>query len=245
MRREPKIHENVRIERAGAEGKCIAHVNEKVLFVEFAAPQDLVDVRVKEQKKSFASGIVERIIEEGPERVQPFCEHYGLCGGCKWQHLSYEGQLANKAQQVKDAFKRIGHLDFPEPAPIMGSVKTRHYRNKLEFAFSNKKWLEQIADKDVLKRSDQYALGYHLPGRYDKIFNVGTCYLQDDLHNEIRNNIRAFTADERWEYYDVYAYSGFLRNMFLRNNSKGQWMLIMVFGSDDAARRSELLDFVH
>ncbi|MBI1308038.1 MAG: 23S rRNA (uracil(1939)-C(5))-methyltransferase RlmD [Bacteroidetes bacterium] len=238
-RRFGEIHENVLIKSAGAEGVCIAYIDGQVVFVQQAAPGDLVDLKITGKKKKFLYAEITKIHEASPQRTTPFCEHYGLCGGCKWQHLSYEAQLQYKTQQVKDAFIRIGKLEFPTIPEILGSEKTTHYRNKLEYTFSNNRWLEKslIDSEDFITRN---GLGFHIPKRFDKIIHINKCWLQDDLSNDIRNFTYEFCEKAGVPFFDLKNKEGLVRNIMLRNNRKGEWMVLMVFYKEDEFNKKYL-----
>jgi 23S rRNA (uracil1939-C5)-methyltransferase len=228
------IIENLKITEIAAEGKCIARHNEKVIFVEKVAPEDVVDVRILKSKKSFANATPVKFHTYSPLREKPFCEHFGVCGGCKWQHINYETQLFYKAKQVKDSLERIGKLKLPEVSPILPSVKTSYYRNKLEFTFSNKRWLtsEELQSETI---EDKNALGFHVPGRFDKIIELNHCYLQEDPSNGIREEIRSYARQEKLDFFDIKVQTGFLRNLIIRTSISGEVMVIVqVFRNDEA-----------
>ena len=187
--------EGVTIEAVAAEGKCLFHWQELVVFVPFCVPGDVCDVQIRRKKHSFAEGEVVRFIEYSKVRATPFCEHFGVCGGCKWQNLPYEAQLKFKQQQVFDQLTRIGKVELPEFNPILGSVKTQEYRNKLDFGCANKRWLtsEQLKDESLVKNTP--AIGFHITGAFDKILPIEKCWLMDDLHNKIRNEVRNYAID--------------------------------------------------
>lgn len=225
-RREAKVVENVLIERAGAEGKAIAHVDGKVVFVPFGAPGDIATLSVKKSHRKYMEGNILELTKASEQRTEPFCEHYGLCGGCKWQHLDYQHQLGFKAQQVYDNLTRIGKLEFPEMLPIVGSEDTKHYRNKLEYTASDSKWLtdEQIKSGEDIDRD---ALGYHMPGRFDRVFHVNTCHLQDDLSNQIRNKVFELAKAHNIPFFNLRNQDGVVRTLMIRNNRKGEWMVLL------------------
>jgi 23S rRNA (uracil1939-C5)-methyltransferase len=227
------IIENLRITEIAAEGKCIGRHNEKVIFVEKVAPEDVVDVRVLKSKKSFANATPIKFHTYSTLREKPFCEHFGVCGGCKWQHINYDTQLFYKAKQVKDSLERIGKLKLPEVYPILPSVKTSYYRNKLEFTFSNKRWLtsDELQSESI---DDKNALGFHVPGRFDKIIELNHCYLQEDPSNGIREEIRKYAGKEKLEFFDIRVQEGFLRNLIIRTSITGEVMVIVqVFRNDE------------
>jgi len=235
------IIENVEITGFGDDGRSVGRADNFVLFVQDAVPGDVADVLIYKKKKSFAEGRAVRIIRESTHRREPFCEHFGTCGGCKWQHLSYERQLEFKQQQVSDALIRIGKLELPGILPIIGSAHQRHYRNKMEYTFSSKTWVE----KEKLNEgpgSNIPGLGFHVPRRYDKILDLKTCYLQEDETNSIRLEIRKYCLDRGISFYDSEKREGMMRNLIVRNTTTGEWMVIVVFHSDDAGIREPMLE---
>ncbi len=238
--------EQVTITGVAAEGKAIARVGEKVLFVPYAAPGDVVDVQVKRVKRNFMEGVIKRVHQWSDERIDPFCDHFGVCGGCKWQHLPYDRQLFYKQLQVTDHLTRIGKIDPAdvEVLPIAGSARTTFYRNKLEFTFSNKKWLprEVIDTGEPVHEMD--ALGFHIPVFFDKVLDISKCWLQSEPSNEIRRAVREFAVRERMTFYDIRANKGLLRNLIVRNTSTDEWMILMVFGSNDQDAIDRLMNFL-
>ena len=241
MIQKGSIIENVEITGIGAEGKAIGRIDNFVIFVEDAVPGDFTDVLIYRKKKNYAEGRSVNIRKSSPDRVDPFCEHFGVCGGCKWQHLSYEKQLAFKQQNITDALERIGKLELPGLLPIIGSAKTKHYRNKLEYTFSNRSWLtrKELSDGDS---KEMPALGFHVPLRFDKILDIKKCYLQDDLSNDIRIEVRNFCIANEMKFFDLISQEGGMRNLIIRNSSAGEWMVIVVFHSEDEANRNKLLN---
>jgi 23S rRNA (uracil1939-C5)-methyltransferase len=233
------------IENAGSEGKCIARQEGKVVMVDFAVPGDIVNVQVYQIKKRFEFARITEIVTPSEDRVETFCQHFGTCGGCKWQQMSYPAQLKYKQQQVQDAFERLGKFPFPPLQPILGSVQTKEYRNKVEFSFTDRKWLSNKDDMGTLSKAENAGLGYHIPGRFDKVFELETCHLMPHLNNEIRNSIGAFCKANDYDFYNLYGQTGLMRNLMLRNNSKGEWMLLVSFGHDDAPKREALLQHIH
>lgn len=232
------VFENIEISDAGSEGKALARINNMVVFVPFVVPGDVVDIKIVKRKKNYLEGKAIAMHRPSPLRKTPRCEHFGLCGGCKWQNLSYEQQLAYKQKQVVDNFERIGKIALPEVQPIIRSEKEYFYRNKLEFTFSSKRWL---TEKEMDENSEkQNGLGFHLPGMFDKILDIKTCYLQDDPSNAIRTGLRHFTQQHRLEYYDPRKHTGFMRNVIIRNATTGDLMVIVVF----AAKRQPEIDRV-
>lgn len=234
--RKPKSNpllNNIRITDFAAEGKAIAKVDGKVLFVPFTVPGDIVDVQVTRKRKNFMEGYVTAYHEFSKDRVEPFCEHFGFCGGCKWQHLPYPMQLSLKQKQVVDQLTRIGKLELPKANPIIGSVNTRHYRNKLEFTFSDFRWLthDEIEGSEEIVRLP--ALGFHVPGRFDRVFEVKTCYLQPEPSNSIRLAVGAFARENGFSFYNIKEGRGFLRNLIIRTASTGDVMVILSVFEDD------------
>ncbi len=237
---------NITITNAGSEGKCIARHEEKVYMVDYGVPGDVVDLHVFSSRKNVGFAGIQQLISPSPDREQTFCEHFGTCGGCKWQQMSYPAQLKYKQQQVLDAFERIGKFPFPTLRPIVGSTETTFYRNKLEYSFTHQKWLVDLNSKDTLTEKEHFGLGYHIPGRFDKVFDVEKCWLMDDLQNQIRNAIRDYCIEHELGFFNLYAQEGFMRSLILRNTLKGEWMLIVVFGSNDGEeKRNDLLQFIH
>lgn len=225
--------EGVQIADVAAEGKSIARVNDMVLFVPFGAPGDIVDVKVDKKKRSYAEGHIVRMVEPSPRRVEPMCEHFGVCGGCKWQHIPYEDQLKYKRNQVCDALTRIAKVELPEVNPILGSRQTTCYRNKLEYTFSNKCWITFEDMRSGKEFPDRNALGFHIPGAFDKVLDIKKCWLQEDLSNELRLFIRQYALGKGYIFYDLRAQSGLMRTLMVRIASTGEVMLIVVFGEDN------------
>lgn len=209
-----------------AEGKCLARHNNMVIFVGGVAPGDVVDLRITRKKKSFMEAEAVAFHELSELRVQPFCEHFGTCGGCKWQHIGYDTQLFYKQKQVKDNLERIAKVPLPEFDPILGSEKTRYYRNKLEYTFSNTSWLtkEQIQSGQEFDRN---ALGFHIPGRFDKILDIKHCYLQPDPSNAIRLEVRAYAKQHDLPFFDIVKQEGYMRNLIIRTANTGEVMVIV------------------
>jgi 23S rRNA (uracil1939-C5)-methyltransferase len=233
------------IENAGSEGKCIARHEGKVIMVDYAVPGDIIKAKVYQIKKRFEFARIEEIEKPSEDRVETFCQHFGTCGGCKWQQMSYAAQLKYKQQQVIDAFERLGKFPFPPLEPIIGSVQTRYYRNKVEFSFTDRKWLNNKEEIGTLTKETNAGLGFHIPGRFDKVFEVETCYLMDPLQDEIRNSVGKFCKENDYDFFNLYGNTGLMRNLMLRNNSKGEWMLVLSFGSNDEPKRTKLLEHIH
>lgn len=227
-RKELPVVENFEITGVAAEGKSLGRWNDLVVFVPYGAPGDVIDLKVTRKKHSFAEGQIARMVKPSDLRVEPFCEHFGLCGGCKWQHLPYDFQLGCKQQQVVDALERIAKVEIPEINPILGSAETQRYRNKLEFTFSNKNWLtrEQLESGEEFDRN---ALGFHIPGSFDKVLNINKCWLQDEIGDEIRVFVRNYAAEKGYTFYDIRNNVGLMRMIMVRVASTGEIMLVVVF----------------
>lgn len=233
--------EGVTITDIGAEGKAIARVNDMVVFTMHVIPGDVVDLQVTKKRTKYMEATVKRVITESPDRVPAFCEHFEVCGGCKWQFLPYEKQLFYKQKQVADQLRRIGRIELPEIMPILGSAKTTCYRNKLEFGFSNKRWLtnEEIGIEG--EAMNKNALGFHVPGLFDKIININKCWLQGDPSNQIRNFIKEYADQNKLEFFDRKIQAGLLRNIIVRTSTTGDLMLIVCFYSEQKENRERLL----
>lgn len=237
--------EGVTITDVAAEGKALARVNDLVVFVPYVAPGDIVDIQLIRKKHNYAEGKAVAFHKYAEERAVPFCEHFGVCGGCKWQHLPYEAQLRYKQKQVIDNLTRIGKVDLGEILPIMGSEKTRFYRNKLEFTFSNKKWLteEQVQSGEPIECMN--GLGFHIPNMFDKVLDINKCWLQADISNRIRLAIKNYCLKhEGYPFYDLRNQEGFVRTLMIRTASTGDLMVVLVFYHEDKERREALLDYV-
>jgi len=218
---------NIEIFDIAEEGKGVGRHEELVLFIDKAIPGDIVDVELQRKKKNFAEGKVVAIQQESPYRITPFCPHFGVCGGCKWQHMSYEAQLKFKQQYVDNALSRIGKIETSSMEEILPSEQTQYYRNKLEYTFSNKRWLTN-RDEEVAPES-MNALGFHVPGRFDKILDIDHCFLQQDPSNAIRNAVGSFAKENGISFYDLREHEGALRNLIIRTSSTGETMVIVVF----------------
>ena len=225
--------ENITITDVAAEGKAIAKVDDMVVFVPFVVPGDVVDLQVKKKKHRYCEAEVVRFISYSNVREKPKCQHFGVCGGCKWQNLPYGEQLKAKQRQVFDQLTRIGKVELPEFRPIMGSVKTFEYRNKLEFGCCNKRWLtkEQIASGE--EYTNMNGIGFHITGAFDKILPIEKCWLMDDTHNAIRNSIRDYAFEHDLPFFDLRAQHGLLRDIIMRNSNTGEWMVIVQFHFDE------------
>ena len=241
---ELPLLEKVRITDIGAEGNAIARIDNQVVFVPMLIPGDIVDIKIKKKRKKYMEGTVVRFHEYSPDRIKPRCRHFGVCGGCRWQHLPYHLQLYHKEKQVKDNLTRIGKADIGEINPIIGSPEIFLYRNKLEYTFSEKRWLtreEIISDNDFIKED---ALGFHIPGLFDKVLDIRECYLQPEPSNAIRDAVRRFAHKKSYPFYNPRQQSGFLRNLIIRNASDGNIMVIVVFFLDEKKRIYDLMDFL-
>ena len=239
-KKAPEIIEDVLIVDAGSEGMSVAKPEGRVVFIPFGVPGDVVDIEVFKKKKNFLEGRILRFKTLSDKRVEPVCQHFGLCGGCKWQHLDYQWQLYYKQKQVKDNFDRIGKIDYPEIRPILGCEKQYYYRNKLEYAFSNRKWLTDGAPSGTYGEDEVKGLGFHLPSLFDRVVDVEKCYLQADPSNDIRLFVRKFTMDHDLPYYSVRRHEGLMRNLVIRCNAKGEFMVIIVLNEESQLIRNEL-----
>lgn len=238
------ILENVVVESVAAEGKALAHIDGAVLFLQFAVPGDIVDVKVTKKRKNYMEGYILRIVKPSEYRLEPFCRHFGVCGGCKWQPLPYRLQLEAKQQQVYDQLVRIGHLEVPEVSPIIPSEKTEHYRNKLEFTFSERRWIETWENPDEIAPEDRVGLGFHVGRFFDKVLDIKHCYLQKEPSDSIRLFIRRYAVSHGLSFFNIREHRGLLRNMIIRTTEAGATMLIMCFYYDDPEARKGLLDAV-
>ena len=247
--------ENITIEAVAAEGKCITRVDDQVIFVPFCVPGDVVDLQVIKKKHKYCEAKVVRFIKKSDIRQEPMCEHFGICGGCKWQNLPYKEQIKAKQKQVEDQLTRIGKIELPEFRPIMGSVKTQEYRNKIEFGCSNKRWftaeeLSQLPQKEddtvssLKERHAQNAIGFHITGAFDKIYPIKKCWLMDDLCNEIRNFVFEYADSHDYTFYDLREQHGLLRNMMIRNSNTGEWMLVFQFHYDEEGDEQRALELM-
>src|SRR5690606_1510575 len=223
-------------------GKGVGRYEDLVLFIEKAIPGDVVNVELQRKKKNFAEGRVTQIVKSSPFRIEPFCPHFGVCGGCKWQHMSYQAQLRFKHQYVDNALSRIGKVDTSSMEEILGSQNTTYYRNKLEYTFSNKRWL---TDRDaVVDPQDMNALGFHVPGRFDKILDIEHCFLQQDPSNKLRNSLRDFAIQHGVTFYDLHAHEGALRNLIIRTSSTGETMVVVVFAYPEEGQVELVMNYL-
>ena len=226
--------QDIEITGYAAEGKALARVNDIVVFVPYAVPGDICDLQVRRKKHSFMEAEIVKISKPSPLRTEPFCQHFGVCGGCKWQHVPYEEQLRMKQQQVYDQLTRIGKIKLPDFKPILGSVQTREYRNKLDYGCANKRYLtkEELeslppAPSQGGGAKDVPAIGFHITGAFDKILPIEKCWLMDDLHNLIRNEIRDYAIHTGMTFFDLRQQTGLLRDVIIRNSNSGEWMVII------------------
>ncbi|MEO5563275.1 MAG: 23S rRNA (uracil(1939)-C(5))-methyltransferase RlmD [Chitinophagaceae bacterium] len=238
------VLENVLVEDYAAEGKSLARVGGKVIFIESAVPGDIVDVQLGRSKKDWAEGRPLRFHSLSAQRVEPFCSHFGVCGGCQWQMLPYEKQLEYKQRQVRDNLQRIGKVQMPEMLPILGAADTRFYRNKIEYTFGNKRFLKKEELNDMSIRSEQDVVGFHAKGMFDKIVDIDTCYLQAEPTNDIRKAIKAFARQHNYSFYDIRNHIGLLRTMQVRLCTTGELMINIVFGENDEEKIQNLLKYV-
>tara|TARA_R110001592_G_scaffold9723_4_gene51462 strand:+ start:19175 stop:20581 length:1407 start_codon:yes stop_codon:yes gene_type:complete len=233
-RNKKPLIQALRIEGTAAEGKSFGRWNDKIVFTKYTAPGDVVDVQLTKNRSSHAEGNVVAFIEKSDLRIEPFCEHFGTCGGCKWQHLPYDYQLEQKNQQVKDNLSRIGGIELPEFEPILGAPKTKYYRNKMEFTFSNKRWLtnEQIKSEEEFERR---GLGFHIPGAFDKVLDLHNCYLQSTISDDIRKEIKRYALEHDLSFFDIRDQVGLLRNLMIRSGAEGELMVLVSFFEDTEA----------
>ncbi|MDE6085014.1 MAG: 23S rRNA (uracil(1939)-C(5))-methyltransferase RlmD [Muribaculaceae bacterium] len=243
-RKELPLLENIEITSVAAEGNSLARFNDMVVFIPFGAPGDIADIKLDRKKHSYAEGHIVRMIKPSPDRVEPICEHFGICGGCRWQHLPYESQLDWKRKQVSDALTRIAKVHLPEINPTLGSDEIYSYRNKMEYTFSNKKWLtfEELNSGEVFECRD--AAGFHIPGAFDKVLDINNCHLQDDLGNRIRNFTKDFAIKNGISFYDIKNNTGLLRTMMIRILSTGESMVVMSFGEDNQPEIEKVLNAI-
>ncbi len=233
--------QNIRITAIAAEGKALARVDDKVVFVPYVVPDDVVDLQVKRKKNSYMEAVAVAFHERSPLRDEPVCSHYGVCGGCKWQCLQYAEQLKAKQQQVVDNLTRIGKIELPDISPILGSAQTYAYRNKLEYGFSDKRWLTEEEVRSGVKYENMNALGFHITGAFDKILDIDKCWLMDDVNNRIRNSIRAYANEHSLKFYNLRENAGLLRSIMIRNSNTSELMLLVQFRIENAAEREQAM----
>lgn len=238
------LYPSVEVVTVAAEGKAIAKVDNMVVFVPYVVPGDIIDIQVTRKKNSYAEGKAIRFEKYSDNRCEAFCEHFGICGGCKWQILPYSEQLKYKQDQVSNDLTRIGHIEIPEIQPILGSEKTQFYRNKLEFTFSNKKWLtlEQINSGEVFEYMD--AVGFHIPGMFDKVLDIDKCWLQDDISNQVRNFVRDYCHEKGYTFFNLKFKGGLMRTLIIRTSTTGELMVIVVFYEDDKEAQEDILNAI-
>ncbi len=249
IRKPQQKIENLSIIDASSDGQGVGKINDIVVFVKYAVPGDVIDIQVTRKKSNYREGTILEIHEKSNKRIEPVCKHFGTCGGCKWQNMDYQWQLFYKQKQVTDALTRLAKIALPEISSIVPSQKTYHYRNKLEFTFSNKKWLtlEEINNKELsfgegLGEISRNALGFHIPGSFDKILDIDTCYLQEDPSNSIRLAVKGYALKNNLTFFDIKAQVGLLRNIIIRSTSTGEWMVIVSFFYDDKETIEKLLN---
>jgi 23S rRNA (uracil1939-C5)-methyltransferase len=235
------IFYEVTITDVAAEGKAIAKVDDMVIFTQYAVPGDVVDLQIFKKKKNYMEGRVIKFHSYSEKRCEAVCEHYGTCGGCKWQILPYDEQIRYKQKQVVDNLTRLGHIELPEVTPILGSEKTYFYRNKLEYTFSNRKWLTMEDMQKEHRPEELNGVGFHIPGMFDKVLDINKCWLQDDISNQIRNEIRSYAQEKGLTFFDLRNQEGFLRTLMIRTTSTGELMVVMVFFYEDEPARVALL----
>lgn len=240
-RKELPVVENVEITGVAAEGKSIARVDDMVVFIPYGAPGDVVNIKLDKKKRSYAEAHIVDMVKPSPDRVTPACEHFGVCGGCKWQHIPYESQLRYKRNQVVDALTRIAKVEIPEVNPTLGSKETFCYRNKLEYTFSCKCWITFEDLRSGREIADRNALGFHIPGAFDKVLDIKKCWLQDDLSNRIRLFVRQYALAKGYEFYDIKAQQGLMRTLMVRIASTGEVMLIVVFARPEQEKIDDLM----
>lgn len=241
--KKKEILSDLQITGFAEKGRGVARFGNKVVFVKNAVPGDVVDAEIKQNKKKYIEAVTTAVKVPSYYRAQPFCTHFGTCGGCAWQHFSYEGQIQHKEHQVRDAFIRLAGIENPLIEKIIPSQKIRHYRNRLDYTFSDREWMtaEQLNDKNYIA---QKALGFHIPGMFDKILDIKECFLQPDMSDRIRLFVRKYAIDKGYGFFNHKTKEGFLRNLILRNTLSEEWMVIMVFSADDEQKRIELLDAI-
>lgn len=247
MRKERKpqpIYPSVEIVDIAAEGKAIAKIDNMIVFVPFVVPGDIVDLQLSRKKKNYAEGKPVRFEKYSDMRTEAFCEHFGVCGGCKWQILPYQEQLRYKHKQVEDNLTRIGKIDLPEIQPILGSEKTEFYRNKLEFTFSNKKWLTWEQVQSGVTFDNMNAVGFHIPGCFDKVLEINKCWLQDDVSNQLRNFVREYCYTKEYTFFDLRNRGGLMRTLIIRTSTTGELMVIVVFYDDEKEKHEDLLNAI-
>ncbi len=241
-KKELPLLEGIEITDVAAEGNAIARVDNMVVFIPYGAPGDIADIKIDRKKHSYAEGHIDRLVTPSAIRVEPRCEHFGTCGGCRWQHLPYQFQIEAKQRQVKDALDRIAKIEYPGIMPILGSNSIYGYRNKMEYTFSNKCWLTFEQMRSGEEFPDRDAAGFHIPGAFDKVLDIKKCHLQDDLGNRLRLFVKKYCKDNNLPFYDLRAQHGFMRTLMIRIASTGEVMVVAVVGSDDVERTEAMLN---
>ncbi len=241
-KKELPLLEGIEITDVAAEGNAIARVDNMVVFIPYGAPGDIADIKIDRKKHSYAEGHIDRLVTPSAIRVEPRCEHFGTCGGCRWQHLPYQFQIEAKQRQVKDALDRIAKIEYPGIMPILGSNSIYGYRNKMEYTFSNKCWLTFEQMRSGEEFPDRDAAGFHIPGAFDKVLDIQKCHLQDDLGNRLRLFVKKYCKDNNLPFYDLRAQHGFMRTLMIRIASTGEVMVVAVVGSDDVERTEAMLN---
>lgn len=245
MKKKHFVIPQIQVEDYAAEGKALARVDGKVIFVEGAVPGDIADIWITKSKKDWAEGKVDKLITPSKQRIDPFCQHFGICGGCKWQMLPYEQQLIYKQKEVEANLNRIGKISLPPIQPIIGSTETKYYRNKLEFSFSE--WRYKTREELLQQQENEIelgAVGFHVPKIFDKVVDIETCYLQFSPSNELRNTVRSFAYKHQITFYNTRRRTGWLRNMMIRTCTTGEWMANMVLAYENTILQKKLLDFI-
>jgi 23S rRNA (uracil1939-C5)-methyltransferase len=243
-KKELPLLTDVEITDVAAEGNALARVNDMVVFVPYGAPGDIADIKIDRKKKNYAEGHIDRLVKPSDIRVEPHCEHFGVCGGCRWQHLPYEFQLRCKQQQVDDALRRIAKVEYPAITPILGSKQIWDYRNKMEYTFSNRCWLTFEQLKSGEEFPDRDAAGFHIPGAFDKVLDIKRCHLQDGISNELRLFIKSYAKQKGYPFYDLRAQEGLLRTVMIRIASTGQIMVVVVFGQDNKPAIDDVMEAI-
>lgn len=241
-RKELPLLGGVEITAVAAEGNALARVDDMVVFVPYGAPGDVADIKIDKKKRNYAEGHIERLVRPSALRVDPQCSHFGTCGGCRWQHLPYEVQLQTKQTQVTDALQRIAKVDLPEISPILGSSDIWNYRNKMEYTFSNKRWLTWEQMRSGEEFADRDGAGFHIPGAFDKVLDIECCHLQDDLGNRIRLHLKSYGREHNLPFYDLKAQQGFLRTLMMRILTTGEVMVVVAVGEDRPEELKAMLD---
>ncbi|MGB4774669.1 MAG: 23S rRNA (uracil(1939)-C(5))-methyltransferase RlmD [Daejeonella sp.] len=240
---DKKFLQNIQVIDIAEEGKSIGKLDDLVIFIDKAIPGDIVDVELMRKKKKFYEARIQNLVKPSEYRTDPFCEHFGTCGGCKWQHMSYDAQLKFKQKSVVDALQRLAKVDVSHIESILGSKESRYYRNKLEYTFSDKRWLTD-ADIKIDAQMEMNALGYHIPGRFDKILDIQHCYLQADPSNDIRNKVRQYALSQQTSFYNLKSHEGALRNLIIRTSTTGELMVIVVFAYADEKQIKGMMEFI-